>query len=89
MFDQSSLITLGFTLFFAGVIIMFLAVFLLLFKALRGRRKAQYGGIIMIGPIPIIFGTNKESVKILLILAIVLITLVLIFTAFSHIAFSA
>lgn len=41
-------------------------------KAVRG------GGIVMIGPIPIVFGSDAPSLKIVIFLAIVLIALSLI-----------
>lgn len=41
-----------------------------------GHRAA---GILLIGPIPIMFGTDRESIKILVVLVIVLILVVLVF----------
>ena len=41
--------------------------------------KVKGGGVIMLGPIPIIFGTDKESVKTAAILAIILMLLSLLF----------
>jgi uncharacterized protein (TIGR00304 family) len=41
--------------------------------------KFKGGGVIMIGPIPIIFGSDKESAKIVIILAIILMLLSLLF----------
>lgn len=42
------------------------------------------GGAVIIGPFPIIFGTDRESVKILFTLSIVLVILVLIVMLFSY-----
>jgi len=70
------LFVLGLILVFVGFIIAFLAVLLLFLKGVPVRGRTRGGGLIMIGPIPIIFGTDKESVKILIILAIVLIAVV-------------
>ena len=42
----------------------------------EGRVKSA--GIIMIGPIPIIFGTDKKSIKVVLILALALVIAVII-----------
>ena len=83
MFDQSLLITLGLVLVFSGFVVAFVAVLLLFFKGVRVRGKTRGGGLIMIGPIPIIFGTDKESVKILLILSVVLMALVVFLMLFS------
>jgi len=41
------------------------------------RVKVKGGGIILIGPIPIIFGTDKQSIKTVLLLAIILTSLIL------------
>jgi uncharacterized protein (TIGR00304 family) len=41
--------------------------------------KVKTGGVIMLGPIPIIFGSDKESAKTAAILAIILMLLSLLF----------
>ena len=66
---------LGTALVFAGIIIIVAAVIL---SSMRGAGKTKEGkvkaaGVIMIGPIPIIFGTDKKSVKAVLALALSLI----------------
>ncbi|MBS7624266.1 DUF131 domain-containing protein [Candidatus Bathyarchaeota archaeon] len=63
-----------------GFILSFIATLTIVFKGLRSRRaKAPgWGGLIMVGPIPIIFGTSKETVKIIVILSILLMILALI-----------
>lgn len=45
-------------------------------------KKVKGGGVILIGPIPIVFGTDKKYVVLLMILAIVLMLLMLIFMKF-------
>jgi len=77
----------GFILILAGFVMVFIAALLLFFKALRGKGRVRGGGVVMIGPFPIVFGTNKESVKILLLLSIALIAFVLILAVFSHYRF--
>ena len=71
----------------AGFVVVFVAALLLFFKALRGKGRVRGGGVVMIGPIPIVFGTDKESVKTLLLLSIALIAFVLILTIFSYYRF--
>ncbi|MDI6708031.1 MAG: DUF131 domain-containing protein [Candidatus Thermoplasmatota archaeon] len=39
----------------------------------KGEKKLKAGGIVLLGPIPIIFGTDRSLVMILLLLAIILI----------------
>lgn len=77
----------GLILVLAGFAISFLAVLLLLVLSKGGKRRVKGGGAIIIGPIPIIFGTDKQSVKIILILSIILVVLLLVLTLFSHNAF--
>jgi uncharacterized protein (TIGR00304 family) len=78
---------IGLILILTGFFITFIAAVLLFFTASKGRGKVKGGGAIIIGPLPIIFGTDKESVKILLLLSIVLILLLLVFMAFSYLTF--
>ncbi len=72
-----ALILLGFALAFIAMI------WLVLSGVKSGRGRAKGGGVIIIGPVPIVFGTDKQSAKILLILSIVLVVLLLVFMLFS------
>lgn len=67
------LVSLGFILLIAGV---FLIIAGMLGQAKASDASVKGGGIIMIGPLPIIFGTDVQSVKIVIALAILLILLV-------------
>ena len=64
--------TLALTLIISGFIVTFIAILLMFVKEVSFKGKTRGGGLIMLGPIPIIFGTDKETMKILMILAIVL-----------------
>ncbi len=44
-----------------------------------GEKKVKGGGVILIGPIPIVFGTDKKYALILMVVAIVLMLLAIIF----------
>jgi uncharacterized protein (TIGR00304 family) len=73
--------SIGLTLVFVGFAVAFMAVVLLFLKGLKSKEgKVRGGGAVIIGPIPIIFGTDKESVKFILVLSIILITLLLVLT---------
>ena len=72
------LILLGFAVAFIAMILMVLS------GAKGGKSRVRGGGAVIIGPVPIIFGTDKESVKIILVLSIVLVALLLVFMLFSH-----
>ena len=72
MLGQSALASLGLALIVLGFTVTFIAVLVMFIKIVSLRGKPRGGGLIMIGPIPIIFGTDKETMKILIVLAIVL-----------------
>ncbi|MEM3816220.1 MAG: DUF131 domain-containing protein, partial [Candidatus Bathyarchaeia archaeon] len=56
----------GFTLIILGFTLSFIAALIMFFKGLRNYRARGSGwsGLIMIGPIPIVFGTDREKVKV-------------------------
>jgi len=72
------------TLIFAGLALVLIAVVWLFAQGSSGKGKVKGGGIVIIGPVPIIFGTDKQTVKTLLILAIILVAL-LLFLMFSNV----
>ena len=72
---KSELVTLGFLLVFIGMILIFIGMLIGITKEAKGEVKG--GGIILIGPFPIIFGSDAESVKTVILLTILLILLVL------------
>jgi uncharacterized protein (TIGR00304 family) len=84
MMSGQLLFMVGFVLILAGFVVFFVAGLLLFLRVLRGKGRVKGGGLVMIGPFPIVFGTDKESVKVLLLLSIVLSVLVLIFTIFFY-----
>jgi uncharacterized protein (TIGR00304 family) len=72
-----NLYSLGTALALAGMLIMTVATVLLLLSKKEKTGKIRGGGVILIGPIPIVFGTDKQSLKTILLLAIVLTTLLI------------
>ena len=80
--NEISIATIGFGLVLIGFVLALVAVILLATKSANSRAKTRGGGILLIGPIPIMFGTDRESVKILVILSIILIAVVLIASIF-------
>lgn len=74
--DVGSFYSLGVFLIFVGILIVLAAFFLLFAAAFRGE-KVRGGGAVIIGPFPIIFGTDKESVKTILWLSIALALLLI------------
>ncbi|RZN42235.1 MAG: DUF131 domain-containing protein [Methanophagales archaeon ANME-1-THS] len=75
------LITVGFLLVFIGILVIMAGIFSMVYQAWRtgGVEKQEGGlrggGIIMIGPIPLIFGTDIGALKIVMILAIVVMVI--------------
>ncbi len=74
MFD---LVTLGILLVFAGITVVVLAVLLSNKREPDGTR-AKGGGVIMVGPVPIIFGSDAKWASVAIILALVLVVLSLL-----------
>lgn len=70
---------IGFMLIIFGFVLVFVVMIVMAFRSAGNSGKGHGAGIILIGPIPIIFGDDKNSVKILMILAIVLIAVVFTF----------
>jgi len=73
LIDAASIMILGIVIIFIGFIIILLAVA----KTMRGG-KVEAGGVVIVGPIPIVFGTSARATKMVLILAITLTILAII-----------
>jgi uncharacterized protein (TIGR00304 family) len=74
--DASALFSLGFALIIVGVLIFVAAG--ILFVVLGGRRRnVKTAGVTIVGPIPIIFGSDKKAVKTLSVLAVTLTVLLI------------
>jgi uncharacterized protein (TIGR00304 family) len=75
------LITVGFLLVGIGILVILAGIFSMAYQAWKtgGVEKPEGGvrggGIVMIGPIPILFGTDIGALKIVMILAIVLMVI--------------
>jgi uncharacterized protein (TIGR00304 family) len=75
---QITIAGIGLALVIFGFVLAFVAVIILTFMSRPGVNRTRGGGVLLIGPIPIIFGTDRDSVKVLMILAIVLIVVVML-----------
>jgi uncharacterized protein (TIGR00304 family) len=78
MADLSIIYTVGIALVVVGIIIVVAVIAKASMSGGKEESRVQGAGIIMIGPIPIIFGTDKKSVKEVLLLALALVIVVLI-----------
>ena len=79
---------LGVALLLAGIIVTLIAVILLFVSGYsvnrEGRGKFSGGGVVIVGPFPIVFGTDKSIVKTVLLLSIALTVLLAIVTVISY-----
>lgn len=77
MTETELLYSAGFALILAGIVIIILAVLLLSIRS-AGKGKFKGGGAVIIGPVPIIFGTDKKSLRTVLLLSLALTVLLLV-----------
>jgi len=78
MADSSVLYLLGFVLVFVGIIVLIAAA--VLASVLRIKNgKVKAAGVIVVGPVPIVFGSDKKTVKDVFKLAIVLTAMLIVF----------
>ena len=75
MTDSTALYTFGFALIIIGTLLLIAAAILI--AATRGKNgKTRAAGVIIVGPVPIIFGSKKDA-KTLLKLSVTLTTLLI------------
>ena len=77
---DSLLFNIGLLLALAGFALAIVAIFVAILRSAKGTGEVRGGGIVMIGPVPIVFGTDKGSVRILILLGIVLMIVMLLFS---------
>ena len=75
---HQALFNVGFMLVLVGFAVIFLAFILSTITAAKSGGKIRGGGVVMIGPFPIFFSTDKESFRVLLILSTAIIAVFLI-----------
>jgi uncharacterized protein (TIGR00304 family) len=75
--DSAALYALGIVLVFVGVLIIVVAVILLSISGAK-KGKVKGGGAIIIGPVPIIFGTDEKSLKTILLLSLALTAMLVV-----------
>ncbi|AEG17948.1 TIGR00304 family membrane protein [Methanobacterium paludis] len=75
MVNSNTIILAGVVVIILGILLIFLGTALQITSKSGGTGEVQAGGVVMIGPIPIIFGTNKNITTISIVLAIILMVL--------------
>jgi uncharacterized protein (TIGR00304 family) len=81
--DIAVFYVLGIVLVIIGIVVIVAAI-VFASKGKSNKGKMRGAGIIMIGPIPIIFGTDKKSAKTILGLALALTIVALIIIVINY-----
>jgi len=76
---DATLLTIGALLIFLGFVIAVSAILLTILRQPKGRREIKGGGVIFIGPIPIIFGTDKKMIGVALVSALIILLIAVFF----------
>jgi uncharacterized protein (TIGR00304 family) len=84
MVDLSVFIAVGIAVVVVGIVLVIAVIIRASMGTKKEGGKVRGAGVIMIGPIPIIFGTDKKSVKAVLALALALTIALLIFFVVSY-----
>jgi uncharacterized protein (TIGR00304 family) len=68
-----------FELILLGLLLIILGVLILMLSLWRtGEGKAEAGGVVIVGPVPIVFGTSQRAATTVMVLAIVLTVVALL-----------
>jgi uncharacterized protein (TIGR00304 family) len=81
--DIAVFYALGIVLVIIGIVVIVAAI-VFASKGKSNKGNMRGAGVIMIGPIPIIFGTDKKSVKTVLALALALTVVALIIVVINY-----
>ncbi len=85
MIDLTLLAKLGLLLVFLGFAVIVVSTILLLFSSEDNEeKKIRGGGVIIVGPFPVVFGTDRKLVVVLLSLSIALMAIVLLVYIISN-----
>ena len=82
------LFAIGLTMIFLGLVAIILG--LLVEMTRKGNedkneeQKTEYGGVIFIGPIPIVFGSNKKIAKTMLIIGVIIFVIFFVLALISY-----
>ena len=69
----------GLILIFVGITLILASIIYLMYKLLKGEGgKMEGGGVVVIGHIPIAFGTSEKITKFLLVIALIFFVIMLL-----------
>jgi uncharacterized protein (TIGR00304 family) len=71
---MENLLKAGIATIFIGFIMLLLGIVLTIFQ---GSSESQFGGIIMLGPIPIVFGSSPEITTTMLVIGLLIMIIYL------------
>lgn len=83
MADLGILYSVGIALILVGVFTIVLAILLLSVRS-AGKGKVRAGGAVIIGPIPIIFGTDRKALKTVALISLAITMILLVLTVFNY-----
>ncbi len=73
---REELIGMGILLVFIGMLLIFVGMMSFAIRGGEGKTEVRGGGVVLIGPFPIVFGSDTQSVKTVLLLTLALIVVV-------------
>jgi len=85
--DAAVLYDVGIVLVFVGIAVSAVAALLFFLSGTRSRGKVRGGGVVIIGFIPIVFGTDKDSIKKILLLSLLLTVVLAVVMVLSFVLF--
>jgi len=74
-------------LYISGFLLILVGILLLLVNTYKQRRgvHGEFGGVVLIGPFPIIFGSSKRMMKVMLLVTLVFVALFLLMFLWPYI----
>jgi len=90
--SQQLLLAIGLSFVFLGILTIIVGILVEILRGTNERKdhqeeksKTEYGGVIFIGPIPIVFGSNKDMAKLALIIGVIMFVFIVLIIILSTI----
>lgn len=93
MISQQLLLAIGLSFVFLGILTIIVGIIVEILRGTNERKEhrqeekseTEYGGVIFIGPIPIVFGSNKDMAKLALIIGVIMFVFIIMIIILSTI----